>query len=97
MEQINFESYYYTLNIAGFEGWSSEELLRQIEIAKEFRAKIKKDIYDGGLIKKFLPPPYVAEGYRWARKVISEFEYELRERGVIERTQADLDFFKMLD
>ena len=96
MEQINFESYYYTLNIAGFEGWSSEELLRQIEIAKEFRAKIKKDIYDSGLIKKFLPPPYVAEGYRWAKKVIFEFEYELKERGVIEKSQADLDFDSLL-
>ena len=92
MEQINFESYFYRLNIAGFENWSSEELQCHIESAKNIRAKIKKDIYDSGLAKKFLPPTYVVDGYVWARKVIYELENELKKRGVIKKTQADLDF-----
>ena len=52
MEQINFESYFYRLNIAGFENWSSEELLEQIEIAKDAMDRIKKDIYDSEMFEK---------------------------------------------
>ena len=97
MEQINFESYFYRLNIAGFENWSSEELLEQIEIAKDAMDRIKKDIYDSEMFEKFLPPSYVGDGYRWAKKVIFEFEYELKKRGVIKKSQAELDFESLLD
>lgn len=91
MKTINYESYYYSFNIAGYEGWQDETLFRNIERAKEAIAKMDADIYaDRERLKKYLPPRYIGEGYRWARHVIFTFEQELKKRGSMEKDENDL-------
>lgn len=97
MEQLNYESYYYSLNIAGYKEWSNEALLNNIESARNAMDRIMKDVYDEERIKRVLPPMYVVDGYKWAKHVVSVFEQELKERGVIEKDELDLLLEKWLD
>lgn len=90
MKPLNYEDYYYSLNIANYETWSDEKLLRYIENAKQAMERIEKDVYDKERIKKYLPPTYVVDGYRWAKSNISSFEQELKKRGVMEKDEIDL-------